>query len=355
MNTTIKTGFLLMVIFIANSGCSLPRQSISDTWYNFHDLKIVDEEVLVILEKERAKSNVSIAGAIMGEYPGTAYSRCSDALLLFDKNDFNSVSNKEISLKEKKDIVTQKRVRGELGIIDKNKIISTDDIINDKPNPSVIYLNNGVKSRHVAEDSVDFGKSIITFSFDRKKFFHITNKRMFIFDVDTFETKELVSDIYKENFFEQFAHTRYLSNDGNLFFDYSYNDPRLPQQNGVEYKPYKFTIINKKTNEVAGILESKFRVIKALNENNKMVLVKDSSLGFEIVDINGNSLYALHDKSLSLFHDAVMHDDKVYAAGLSKYTGEFMETRYIEFLVWDYKNNIIIRKRFPCDKANLDV
>ena len=363
MNTTMKTGLLLAAILVASCGCTtLAYQIVPSIWYHLIDFRVVDDEVLVILEKERAKSEISLTRAMLGDEGGIAYRRRSISLLVFNANELNSLANTNISLKEKIDIVREKDVRGDIRIIDKNTVISGDDIISDKPfnpytepwHPSIIHLNNRIESRYIPGASIDFGKTISKANFNRNKFFYIADKRMFIFDVDTFETKEeIVSDFLKEKFSKAYA--KPLSNDGNLFICHTYNGPQSAQQNGAEYQPYKFTIIDKKTNEVVGGFDSKMTSVLDFNEKNKMILLGGSSLGYEIVDINGNALYALNDKSLSFPARAVMHNDKVYAAKLSDTTGEFVDPSYIEFLVWDYKNNTVVGKRFPCDKANLDV
>ena len=55
------------------------------------------------------------------------------------------------------------------------------------------------------------------------------------------------------------------------------------------------------------------------------------------------------------FSRAVFHKDKVYAAGLTTKEGPFGKKDYIEIIQWDYKNDSVIKKYYPCDSPELEM
>ncbi len=336
-------------LFVQILGCSLPYQLRNYDQYYFHDLMVDQEKILVLLSKENYSPEVSLSAAMMNEMSTrTSFSELSYSLLSFDIDIFNSDWEENLKLFNKKNIVKQKNIDGinphtRERIVDWSKLFFNYDIIDLIPCTSVLNLENHFYSTHIT-----CRRDIIApqLSFDRKSVFYIINNQVFIYDIEKGENLELQSNVNKESFFEQFDSTKYFIGD-NWFVDFSLTDNKLT--------PYKLSVINKKTGQVNGNILSKFRIVKDLSFSRKLALVFRSSIGFKIYNFEGNELYSLGNEWTKNISRAVLHEDKVYAAGITTRDTPFGKKDYIEIIQWDYKNDSVIKKYYPCDSPELEM
>ncbi len=104
-----------------------------------------------------------------------------------------------------------------------------------------------------------------------------------------------------------------------------------------------------------GDVLSRFRNVKDFELSQELVLGYRSSIGLEIFGLKGNFLYSLDKEWLKNVSRAVFHNDKVYAAGLTTKEGPLGKKDYIEIIQWDYKNDSVIKKYYPCDSPELEM
>ena len=139
-----------------------------------------------------------------------------------------------------------------------------------------------------------------------------------------------------------------MANNGEWFF--------VRQEDDVANKQYQFALVNKKTGVELARFFTKSKRFKDFNtkiEGGKL-LTYNLNEGLDIIDLEGNVLYSIQDDSFNYIINAVMDDDKVYAAGIKWPEKEF-DPVYLEILEWDYKNDTLRRKYFPCDSPDLEM
>ena len=349
MYFNLKNLIFVVVLLLHGSGCSLQHQLRSYVQYYFHDLEIKQDKIYILLGKERYSPNVSISAAMMNEMStGTSYSLLSYGLLSFDIRKFETSSTSNIDLYDKKNLITQKTIKEanphvREKIVDSNRLLFSYDIYNIKPCVSLILLNDNINVEHITcmQDIIPIG-----LSFDRSVYSYTRENQIFIYDIDEQSTRELRPKDLQENFSEQFESTNYIISN-NWFIDLSLTGNKLT--------PYKLDIINKETSQIAGSIISKFRIVKDLDLSLGLVLAYRSSLGFEIFDLEGNSLYSLGRERSEGISRAVLHEDKVYAAGITTRDTPLGKKEYIEIIQWDYKNDSVIKKYYPCDSPELEM
>ena len=140
-----------------------------------------------------------------------------------------------------------------------------------------------------------------------------------------------------------------MSDDGKWFFDRVGED--------LSIMSYIFEIVDKENNVVYGRFPTKSRNFQAFEGDleNGRLLTYDLRYGLEIIDLKGNSLYSLQDDSFKYIRDAAFHNGKVYAAGITTESSSFGKKDYIEIIQWDYKNDSVIKKYYPCDSPELEM
>ena len=88
---------LIFFFYILVVGCTLPSQIRSYTEYQFHDLVVEDEKVLILMGKKKYSPEISVKSAMVGHIPSKdSYTLLSYALLSFRVSDFYHDSNKSI-------------------------------------------------------------------------------------------------------------------------------------------------------------------------------------------------------------------------------------------------------------------
>jgi hypothetical protein len=340
MKKKLKLFFIISILLFSIAGCGgLADQLIVHTYYRICDMKIEGKNLMVLFEKDRTKMKVSMMAAIMGESSKIAWERHTYSLLFFDKNELFNKPSIELSYKKKKNIVVDKDVWGQLKIIDRNRILSDHDIINDQNFISIIDINN-LSVKHVSSrlgDIRGFG------SFDGEKYFYIFQNRIFIFDSTSNRTTELINGEYGKSFAKQFQYAIHISNNDEMIFCLNvFDDSGCDKTEGENAFYYRYVVKDWMANNIGGFC-SRFVSIQDIDKNRHYMLMSGPHLGLSITDMHGKVLYSLYDKSLSI-ERAVIDGDKVYACEIPSAS---INSTEIEFLEWDFKNKKTIRKEYP--------
>ena len=339
------------MLFVQFSGCTLPYQVTSYTEYYFHDLKVENNRLLTLISKEKYSPEVSVSAAMMNEMSTRkAYSLLSYALLSFDIGDFESNST-TLNLLDKKNIVTRKALKTinpyvREKIIDWNKVFFSYDVLMDRPCTTMLILENDYYSKHITcrRDIRN-----IEMSFDRSTFFYIKDNQVFEYNVAKEVISEFTSEYFGKNFIQQFDNTSYVANNGKWFFDRVGED--------LKTLSYQYELVDKKNNVQLRRFLSKYRNFQDFNNSleNSKILGFSPNIGLEILDLEGKSLYFLQNETIKLISRAVLHEDKVYAAGITTRETPLGKKEYIEIIQWDYKNDSVIKKYYPCDSPELEM
>ena len=74
--------FFVFFLYIFVVGCALPYQIRSYTEYQFHDLKVEDGKILILLGKKKYSPEISVKAAMVGHIPSKdSYTYLSYSLL----------------------------------------------------------------------------------------------------------------------------------------------------------------------------------------------------------------------------------------------------------------------------------
>ncbi len=178
---------------------------------------------------------------------------------------------------------------------------------------------------------------------------YLSSNKMFIYDLENYSKIEFDTSRTGDNYNKIFKNTNYMSDDGKWFFDRVGED--------LSIMSYIYEIVDKENNVVFGRFPTKSRNFQAFEGDleNGRLLTYDLRYGLEIIDLKGNSLYSLQDDSFKYIRDAVFHKGKVYAAGITTESSELGKKDYIEIIQWDYKNDSVIKKYYPCDSPELEM
>ena len=333
---------LIITSTLLYTGCSM-HQLKEYTTYQLHDIKCEDDNINILLEKKRFSPKISASRAILGEIPsGTRYRLISYSLLTFNKKDMLEKDNAYISILNRKNIIKDKNIKymNRLSIIDNNRIISWADFINDNPHRSLMFLDNNKKNTPITNND----KSIYySRSFDNKKILYLLDNKMFIYDIDELDTYEYLDSNLGNINSEKFEHSNFMADNGKWFFDHVADD--------IDTMSFVFELVDKENSTVLSEFITKSDNFQDFNNKleNGRLLTYDHRYGLEIIDLKGNSLYSLQDESLKYASKAVMHNGKVYAAGITTKNSRFGKKDHIIILQWDYKNDSVIKKYYPCD------
>ena len=118
---------------------------------------------------------------------------------------------------------------------------------------------------------------------------------------------------------------------------------------------YNYSVINKKTDEILSEFELPSRIIYNLKQghNGPEILTRFKLGSVAISDMSGHLLYSLPEAPIPSLLKAVFEGNRVIAAGISEHDDPLGRFQYIDFLIWDYKNNKVTRKSFRCGRAGL--
>ena len=349
-----KVLFIFFIFFVCLSviNCSLSTQLRSYTQYYFHDFKIEDNSFVILFSKEKYSPKVSLTAAMMNEMStNNSYSLLSYSLLAFDRKIFEVRNSGDLNLLWEKNIIKEKRVEGlnphmRGYVIDKKRLLLNYDIVNFTPCTSLISIDNSFQVEHVTCRG-DIRNTRL--SFDRNQYYYILDNRLFVYHLQNKDSQKRTSELASKNSVQKFENSKYIANNGVWFLNRVGEDSITLS--------YKYELFDLEKDSVISRFLSKYRNFQDFRHSNpvSMLLAYSPHLGLEIIDIKGNKLYKLQDKSLSIVERAVFHKDKVYAAGITTKEGPLGKKDYIEIIQWDYKNDSVIKKYYPCDSPELEM
>ena len=211
---------------------------------------------------------------------------------------------------------------------------------------SIIDVSNEVSVDHVI---CNRKSQLNMLDFENNIYFYSINNKGIFYDILRKKTREYRPVVPLKSLSQHFKNTLYMSEDGRWFFD------QIGEK--IEASSFIFELVDKENDVVISKFLSKSRNFQDFNNKIRdgKILTYNSRNGLEIIDIKGISLYSLSDDSLRTINRAVLHEDKVYAAGITTRDSPLGKKEYIEIIQWDYKNDSVIKKYYPCDSPELEM
>ena len=341
--------FLILINGFWFAGCSQYQQFKEYTTYQLHDIRVESDDINILLEKKRFSPKISNNNSIFAKInTENKYRLISYANIVFNKKDISENNENILNKINKINIIDRKNIfySNRIYFIDSNRIISWSDFVNDNPHMSIIFLDNSKKNIPITNSDYTI---YYCNSFDNKKILYLHDNKMFIYDTHKYEYHEFLDNNLNNVYSSKFENTKYMAENGKWFFEHIADD--------VDTMSFVFQLVDKKEDLVLSKFISKSNNFQDFNnklEGGKL-LTYDHRYGLEIIDLKGNSLYSLQDESLKYTSRAVLHEDKVYAAGITTRDSPLGKKEYIEIIQWDYKNDSVIKKYYPCDSPELEM
>ena len=340
---TIVYGLILFSTFF--TGCTVKNQLRSYTEYHLHDLIVEDNNIYLLIEKKIYSPNLSFSAAMMSEMPsGNAYKNISVSLLSIEKKSLLREENLQIN--NEKNIINNENISENIYLyfVNKNILFSSYNFVNKTNFFSFLYLKGDKDYTNLSEEN---NVIFLCKSFNRIYYVYSVDNKIFIYDpIMNMRKKLLISNNYL-NILEYFKNVYYLYNDSKTFLEYN--------KHGSNKNYVEFLKVNKETNEITGRILSKFRTFWDYHDKDDLILAYKNNVGLEILNGEGSSLYVSHEKSLIDIRKALFNEDKVYAAGITTRDTPLGKKEYIEIIQWDYKNDSVIKKYYPCDSPELEM